>query len=329
MRYAERIVYGGFKCDRVQRDSFAYPANEIAVLVTVSELNTGNTVRKAFPSFGGHYKNIRNGSMRFTSQTVWEGPAQSVDVHVVMIEVDGDGGALRNLTNAAFTAVQVAYSRGGSRPGPAVSGTGSSNPAADLVAKGLGKVFGTGDDLVGHARMEVRDDEGSGYWWENPANSYVRIDDKRRKRASVRYHFTTRHRRGGADCTVYFLFQRGRELGYETAGPPPPSAPPRERRFVPTSGVDDLGGTEYRCEIDGRTFHLKDSSAIYYHPNGSYSRPGRTWGARDRLCHFEIDFYGDFRGTFCVGDMGKVTSGNADGPQRGRCWVCEGAECRP
>lgn len=340
MRYAERIVYGGFKCDRIQKDSVVRPANEIAILVTVSELDSGRTVQRTFPSPGGHYGNIKAGSIRFTSQPVWEGPPQSLDVNVVMIEVDGGDAQLRGTTQAAFQVIQAAYSRGRT-PGPAVDARRrGGNPVADLVARGLGRIFGTGNDLVGHATMHVNDDAHNGYWWESQATNYSYIDDRGRQRARVRYHFKTDHRRGGADCSVYFQFQRGAVLGYDTAGqppsagppPPPPSPPrpdPRESRFSGPSGIHDLGGTEYRCTIDRREYHLKGSSAIAYAADGSYTRPGRIWNARDTLCHFQIDIYGDGGGEYCVGDLGKVMLGDADGPRRGTCWICEGNECPP
>jgi hypothetical protein len=205
-----------------------------------------------------------------------EGPAQSLDVNVIMIEVDGDNGALCNLTNAAFAAVQVAYSRG-ARPGPAMSSpSGGGNPVADLLAKGLGKVFGTGDDLVGHARMEVRDDEGLGNWAANPSRGYVFLGEKNQR------------------ASVVIISRRGIAVAGRTAPPTSCSSGagswgtkplnpirrifrlttcPRRRsgRGALSPLPDLLDGVEYLCEIDGKDYHLKDGSMIYHAPDGSYA----------------------------------------------------------
>jgi hypothetical protein len=205
-RAAYRLFYEGLWCGRIQGDSIAYPANELKVQVFVNE--GAETVAIDLPA-NGVYRDVRPGYRTVADRgPIWQGGGDPIDVSVVVWEHDDGGPAVDVLAFAAVTAVSVSTtpaSAGRTLYGNAklikfAAGAGS-NPESGfrpgLIDGAVGSVlksaFGTSNDLVGV--QHHRD--------LSPAVYAGRALGRHR---GFGYHFYTSHKRGGANCRVYFRF---------------------------------------------------------------------------------------------------------------------------
>jgi len=197
------INFVGFSCPRVQKDSIAYPANEIIIQTVVSD-GSGDAVVFDLPGNKRHYDGVKRGH-RFHSRPipVYQGGPGPVTLSVVMWEYDDGGQAI---DFSIFLATAAASARGGKAgtstiyggkkiPAPRnISGGGSEKSVDRSVVGAIKSVFGTNNDHVGTHHITGID-----------LAAYT--EAKTQNQSGFQYHLQTRHRRGGADCRVYFQFQ--------------------------------------------------------------------------------------------------------------------------
>lgn len=203
---AYRLVFNGLQCPKVQRDSVLYPANEIFANVVIVDENGRHHTAKLPPR--GTFTKVVNGSRRSgNNQVVWSGPSQPLMFQIAVWEYDDGGPLVETLTNVA---VDFALSRGrNTLTRTAVKGTlarkgantalQEAGDALDLTSElsrhisSLPKsLLGTDNDLIG--AIGIRDIVPAAY-------------ESTSRDGHFSYHFSTRHRRGGADCRFYFQFR--------------------------------------------------------------------------------------------------------------------------
>ncbi len=215
LRYEERmrnqpvaLVYKGMWCPRVQVDSLIYPANEIHIDTIVTDYN-GHHSKKAFPSRSKVYENIKKGSTRRANVVIWQGTPQPLTLQVTVWEVDNGGPFVENLTKVA---VDFALTRGtktmskyavrkGANAMAAKAGRQAANQAikkVDLTNQLSGHISSLPKALVGANNDPV----GAIGIANLMPDAYSTSQEK-----GFRYSFKTVHRRGGADCRVYFEFR--------------------------------------------------------------------------------------------------------------------------
>jgi hypothetical protein len=202
------INYEGFACNKVQRDSVLYPANEIKIQTIVYEVGEALAYYVDLPergSFGGvdpgHRDNRQAGP-------IWKGGMGEINLSVVMWEHD-DGGPLVDWValigvNAAIMAATgkvvpakpniyrggyfVAMTNPRGAPQQAEFSPGLIDGAVGNVMK---SVLGTNNDHVGTGhirRIRVEDYAGRTPYIER----------------GISHHLSTVHRKGGAFCKVFF-----------------------------------------------------------------------------------------------------------------------------
>ena len=202
------LTYRGMWCPRVQKDSIFYPANEIHIDTIVTDQN-GNHYKKAFPSRNGVYKNIKKGATRRANFSLWKGVPQPLTLQVTVWEYDDGGPLVESLTEIA---IDFALTRGtktmskyavkkGANAMAARAGRQAANQAikeVDLTGQMAGHIsslpkalVGANNDLVGAIGIA-----------NITHDSYSRSTEN-----GFNYHLKTVHRRGGADCRVYFEFR--------------------------------------------------------------------------------------------------------------------------
>lgn len=337
--YEQVIRYMGMGCARVQADSVVRPANEIAVLVAATDLDTGYTTSVSIPGEGRYYSGVDDGDYFLgAGPIVWRGAPQSVDINVTMTEIDGGSEQTLAFTHAAYLAVETYY---GGRAISATAGASARlygraaagaktltqsppdfgaepNILERAVAGALDDIFGTANDLIGHDLVHVIDDDYSGGWvYTDP--STVR---------GTQYHFATHHRRGGADCTAYFRFEQGDLLPsyYEQSS----SGGYGGGNGGGASGGYDGDLEEYYCEAGRDAYHVATDGRVYrFRGDGSAAAEGQRWSVEDPDCFAEFEMQKGSNVFFCVGDAGGLFRDNSRGGQVGQCWTCSGNDCRP
>lgn len=202
------LLYKGMWCRQVQNDSVFYPANEIHIDTIVTDQN-GYHYKKSFPSRTKVYKNIKKGSSRRANVALWQGVPQPIALQVTVWEYDDGGPLVESLTEVA---IDFALTRGtktmskyavkkGANTMAARAGRRAANQAikeVDLTGQLAGHIsslpkalVGANNDLVGAIGIANITPDSYSIAQEN----------------GFRYNFKTVHRRGGADCRVYFEFR--------------------------------------------------------------------------------------------------------------------------
>jgi len=202
------LVFNGFRCPKVQNDSVFYPANEIHIDVIVTD-SAGGYQSWAFPTRTKVYKGIKAGSRRNVSKRIWQGQDQPLSVQVVVWEYDDGGPLVESLTEIA---VDFALTRGSKTLSKAAVKRGVNATAArgghyaakhtmeklDLSGQLSQSISSLPKALVGANNVLVGAIGVAGLSWDSLGSAS--------SEQGFNYHFYTRHRRGGADCRVYFQF---------------------------------------------------------------------------------------------------------------------------
>lgn len=204
------LVFNGFWCPKVQKDSVLYPANELIINIVVSEQN--NQIRETtLPGRGKSYNNIKKGTARRTGGIIlWEGQRQPLIVQATMWEYDDGGPLIDQLTAVA---VDFALTRGTKTMAKYAVKQGTSRAIAQGSARATNQAFdsinltnqlsrhisslpknllGTNNDLVGSIGI---------------ANVSADLFNRPDKEQGFSYNFRTKFTRGGADCRMYFEFK--------------------------------------------------------------------------------------------------------------------------
>jgi tetratricopeptide (TPR) repeat protein len=204
------IVFNGLYCPRVQKDSVFYPANEIKLDVVVTAPD-GSWQTTSFPNRNGAYQGVKAGTRKSgKGVTVWQGPHQPVTIQIVMWEVDDGGRLLDSLTEIAVdfaltrgtnTLRKYAVRQGANRAAAYAGGKAAQEmiKTVDLTGQISGHIsslpkalVGANNDLVGAIGI---------------ANVTPEAYPVLNQQAGFRYHLSTVHRGGGADCRTYFEFR--------------------------------------------------------------------------------------------------------------------------
>ncbi len=232
--YEQKIYYVGMSCASIQRDSAITPANEIFIHTHVRQLRNGKVRAQSHPrGKPGYYKKVTKGFFKHEDTLIWQGRQQPVELRVTMWEHDNGGTAVHVFSNylTIFLTGKVAnMPEGGSVGGP------SKDPVTMAFKNAGDQLFGTGNDFVGYQRVPL----GKGDWAGEP----------RKRRGPITYNFVTHHRKGGANCKAYFLFERGDS--YKELKPikkPTPYRPPNtnETIYQPAPG-QNLEQARYQCK---------------------------------------------------------------------------------
>ncbi len=201
------ITFNGFFCNAVQDDSFAHKPNEVVIQVISQDVvGEGGVVQ--LPRGGGYYENVKAGSKRGGGDVVfYPDPFAPATLTVVMWEHDKGGPMVDAavMYGSMFAAGAVGGkvskrlgSTGGTRvpnklpPGQFEQGSPSPTGVHNVISSSIKGLLGTSNDFMG------RDDV-----MNIVAADIYETDHKREN--GIYYHFKTRHRAGGSDCSVYFL----------------------------------------------------------------------------------------------------------------------------
>lgn len=309
LRYKEKLHYVGMSCARVQKDSIAYPANEIFIHATLVSRKTGQAIGIPLPSRNRPYTGVTAGfKTRAGARALWQGEPQDVGLQVVMFEHD-DGAPTAELASDILLNLAMAV-YGPNAPSDGEATRVREVEGGDRFLRGLDRALGTGNDPMGTARVNLRASE----WSRAPL----------KETGGFRYHFATRHTKNGADCRAYFRFTQGdtyrvarqeRPTRPAPAGPdysaepeyaqpdqgyPPQDLPPEEDPYL------DEGLTEpapppppiepppaynygYRVAIENLCREPISVAYAYLDENGAWTKRGwRNIGARktERLDHY-------------------------------------------
>lgn len=203
--YTYDVYLTGFSCRDIQKDSLLYPANEISIHVIAADGYFSSAV--ALPLHGGAYQDVNRGHVQRLNERVFNADAfDPFTLSVQMFEVD-DGGPLVDaaVMYGSMLASGAAAARGMSGAGsarylshgslPTKMPRGPSSPSPSLVHEAVGSAlksaFGTANDHMG------------GHDFTNMVATSL-MEAPLRSDSGITYHFKSSHRRGGADCSVYF-----------------------------------------------------------------------------------------------------------------------------
>ena len=203
------LYYKGMQCRRIQKDSVFYPANEIHIDIVVVDQD-GRYRTTALPARNKVYKGIKKGSVRKANTQVWQGPVQPLTLQVIMWEYDNGGPLVESLTEVAIdfaltrgtrTMSKYAVKKGANKMAVAGGRKAVKQATKELdlsgqLAKSISSLpkalVGANNDLVGAVGVTNISPDSYG---------------QTRNFRGIQYDFATRHRRGGADCNVYFQFR--------------------------------------------------------------------------------------------------------------------------
>jgi ankyrin repeat protein len=244
--YEQRIYYVGMSCASIQRDSAVAPANEIFIHTHVRQLKNGKTHAQSFPKGNpGYYKKVTKGFHKHEANwLIWEGKQQPVELRVTMWEHDNGGTAVQAFSTYLTAAIgRKAKGKITENSIPGGEPPSGNDPVTSIFTRTGQNLFGTEHDLIGYQRVYL----GKGNWAGEP----------RKKRGPITYHFSTKHRKGGANCEAYFLFKRGDQYKDPVAAPnkPTPYSPPdnnqryntNEQPYQSPTG-QNLEETRYQCK---------------------------------------------------------------------------------
>lgn len=202
--YSYEVFLTGFACREVQKDSFLYPASEISIHVIASDGFSSNAV--ALPRSRNAFPDVDPGHVQRLNERVFTADAFApFTLSVQMFEVD-DGGPLVDVAVMYGMMLATASAGGkggggrylsGSVPtnmpeGASTPGSPSADPVQDAVAGALKSAFGTANDYMGgHDFMNM---VATSVMSKNPGTEH-----------GINYDFKSTHRRGGADCSAYFM----------------------------------------------------------------------------------------------------------------------------
>ena len=201
------ISYEGIWCGTVQADSIFNQENEIRVQIMVH----GDGVQLAGaekPSSDATYWGATAGyrSTRGAGD-IWIGPAQDVDLSVVMWEHD-NGGPMVDF--ASFAAVNIAFAYFGAQSGGAKGynpgGAGGPLGASDLAQAIAGDAI---DDVVSSILKDAfgthNDHMGTYHWTDLNVDDWAASSTKTEN--GFTYHIYTEHLKHGANCRTYYRFR--------------------------------------------------------------------------------------------------------------------------
>jgi len=192
--YYQELYYSGMSCSRIQKDSIAYPANEIFINIYVRD-RKGRVNKSTLPSRNKLYKNVKPGYQANRPQRLlWRGKPRDLQLMVLMWENDNGGKTVDVLSQ--YLAAYVEGKAGNKYTPPGQEISGAEDPFAKLIARGYKNILGTDNDLIGYSRLRI--------------SKRNRLPKKLKRYKKIRYHFYTTHRRAGANCRTYFRFKRGR-----------------------------------------------------------------------------------------------------------------------
>lgn len=206
------VYLTGFTCRDIQKDSILYPANEISIHVIAADGHFSSAV--ALPLRGGAYPDVNRGHVQRLNERVFNADAFApFTLSVQMFEVD-DGGPLVDaaVMYGSMLATGAAAAKGmsgagsgrylshGSLPTKMPKGAPSvASPSPSLIHEAVGSAlksaFGTANDHMG------------GHDFTNMVATSM-VEANPRTEQGINYHFKSTHRRGGADCSVYFLIDQ-------------------------------------------------------------------------------------------------------------------------
>ena len=208
-RRAVSLYYKGMQCRRIQKDSVFYPANEIHIDIVVVDQD-GRYRTTALPARNKVYKGIKKGSVRKAHTQVWQGMVQPLTLQVVMWEYDDGGPLVESLTEVA---IDFALTRGTRTMGKYAVKKGANKMAVAGGRKAV-KHATKQLDLTGQLARQISSLPKALVGANNDLVGAIGItnispDNYRQTRnyRGIKYDFATRHRRGGADCNVYFQFR--------------------------------------------------------------------------------------------------------------------------
>lgn len=201
------ITFNGFFCNAVQEDSRLHQANEVVIqFISQDVLGEGGAIQ--LPRGGKYYENVKAGTKRGGGDVVfYPDPFAPATLSVVMWEHDTGGpmvdaavmyGSMFAAGAAGGKVSQKLGSTAGTRvpaklpPGQFEQGSPSPTNVHNTVSSFIKDILGTSNDFMG------RDDV-----MNIIAADIYETDHKREN--EIYYHFKTRHRAGGSDCSVYFL----------------------------------------------------------------------------------------------------------------------------
>ena len=200
------LVYKGMLCANIQRDSMLYPANEIHIDTVVIDQN-GNHSKMAIPGRGKVYKNIKKGSARRENVILWQGPPNPLSLQVMVWEYDDGGPLVDSLTEIA---VDFALTRGTKTMSKYAVRQGANRMAAGAGRRAVNQTIKEVDlsgQLSSHisslpkALVGANNDLVGAIGIANVSpDAYNRVFHEK----GFTYSFKTTHRKGGADCRLYF-----------------------------------------------------------------------------------------------------------------------------
>lgn len=242
--YEQRIYYVGMSCASIQKDSVLTPANEIFIHTHVNQFNNASVHAQSHPKGSpGYYKKVIKGFHKRERTLLWEGKQQPVALRVTMWEHDNGGTAVHVFSNylTIFLTGKVTgdMPEGGSVGGP------SNDPVTTAFKNAGDSLFGTGNDFMGYQRVYL----GKGNWAGEP----------RKKRGEITYNFVTHHRKGGANCQAYFLFERGKE--YKESLPTPKKPQPHNKPASNYNQPPYINEQEYQ-QVPSQTIEQSDNGQI-------------------------------------------------------------------
>ena len=212
------VYYTGFACRAVGADSFLNPDAEIAVHVVAADATYAKATH--FPQNSASYKGVRNGHVhRGQGLRVFNAIGlEPFTLSVMMWEVDNGSNAVDvAVFYGSMLAGKKAVPSTGARLGPRSAGTMRSgqadgrvavkNPAPqyettspspgpihDAIASPLKSFFGTEPDYLG------------GHDFTNLIGADI-MESEAKVENGIYYDFKSSHRRGGFDCSAYFVLE--------------------------------------------------------------------------------------------------------------------------
>ena len=208
--YSYDVFLTGFSCLHVQGDSVFYPANEVAIHVVAADGYFSSAT--ALPLNGRGYQGVDAGHVQRLREWVFNADAfLPFTLSVMMYEVD-DGGPLVDaaVMYGSMLAMGAAGARSGGSAGggrylktmPAgkprgadATGSPSPSPVHDAVGNALKSAFGTANDYMG------------GHDFTNMVATMI-MESQPRTENGISFDFKSSHRRGGADCSAYFVLEQ-------------------------------------------------------------------------------------------------------------------------
>jgi len=273
--YEQKIYFVGMSCSSIQKDSVAYPANEIFINTIIYQPATGRSYHHKHPHTQNVYSNVNKGFVATgPAKLIWRGKKQPLVLGVAMWEHD-DGGTKVDVFSSLLTEgiKQGLSARGGKTPQRQPAMGLKNDPVTKFFSENLRTILGTGNDLVGYSRLIIQ------------KGDYTQKQRKRFK--GMEYHLATSHRQGGANCKSYFLFKRGKHYREAKKDQQRKKQQPQKQHHQQQQDLFAAGQSRCRSDFDNCANHIQlCKENIQRHDNRATQCAKHGWSQYEKCVNY-------------------------------------------